>query len=336
LFYILYGEDEFSIKETLDRIKTECGGREFGEANTTVLEGGKFTLNELIAACNTMPFLAPKRLVVVEGLLGRFESKEKRRGRRTQIPEVKEWDALTQHIDDMPDSTVLVLVDGKLTKANTMLRKFSAKAIVREFTPPKGGELQNWVRSRVSSRGGTFSFSAERLLIDFIGGNLWILSNEIDKLCLYAGEQRIEEDDINMLVSYAREANVFTMVDAIVQHRLGIASRLLHQLLDGGSAPPYLLYMITRQFRLLIQAKQLMAQRLAIKTIGNKIGLTSEFVLEKTLEQAREYTMKRLEEAYRKLLATDISIKTGALSGELALDLLVTELCGDRPSMTET
>ncbi|PIU57019.1 MAG: DNA polymerase III subunit delta [Chloroflexi bacterium CG07_land_8_20_14_0_80_51_10] len=328
LFHILYGEDDFSIRESLAKTKADCGGADLGEANAVLFEGSKVSLGELTAACNTISFLAPKRLVIVEGLLSRFESKAKSRRGRTQSPELKEWVTLAEHVTNMPESTVLVLVDGKLTKANPLMKKLAPVAKVTECVPPKGTGLNNWIRARIAANGGEISPQAMRLLTDLIGNNLWVLSNEVDKLCLHAGNRRIEEDDVNSLVSYAKESNVFAMVDAIVQRRLGVASRLMHQLLDEGSAPPYLLYMITRQFRLLIQAKRLLAQRVPLNMIGSKIGETMDWKLEKTLEQARGYSIERLENTYRKLLDVDLSIKKGALEGELALDLLITELCG--------
>ncbi|MBT9165443.1 MAG: DNA polymerase III subunit delta [Chloroflexi bacterium] len=324
MVYILYGEDNFSIKESLTKIKADCGGAELGESNAVRFEGGKVSLNELVSTCNTMSFLAPKRLVMVEGLLTRFEPGG---GRRDQSPELKDWGALAGHVVNMPESTVLVLVDGKLSRANPLLRKLSPLANIREYVPLKGTELQNWIRTRVVGKGCEISPSALRLLTDLIGNNLWILSNEIDKLSLHAREGRIEEDDINSLVSYARESNIFAMVDAIVQRRLGEASRLTHQLLDEGSAPPYLLYMMTRQFRLLIQARKLMADGLPVSAIGGKIGETIDWRLEKLLRQARGYSLERLEESYRRLLHTDLSIKTGTVDGALALDLLITDLC---------
>ncbi|MCL0058570.1 DNA polymerase III subunit delta [Dehalococcoidia bacterium] len=327
MLYILYGEDNFSIRESLAKIKADCGGAELGESNRILLEGDKVSLNELVSICNTMSFLSPKRMVIVDGLLARFEPKGKRRG-GDQPSQLKDWSALAGHVVNMPQTTVLVLVDGKLSRANPLLKKLSPLAKVREYMPPKGTELQNWIRARVAGNKCKISPPALRLLTDLIGSNLWILSNEIDKLCVHAGEGRIEEADINSLVSYARESNVFEMVDAIVQRRLAVACRLIHQLLDEGSAPPYLLYMMTRQFRLLVQARRLMAQGLPSSAIGAKIGETRDWILEKVLRQARGYSLERLEESYRRLLQTDLSIKTGTVDGAVALDLLITDLCG--------
>lgn len=165
------------------------------------------------------------------------------------------------------------------------------------------------------------------MLTNLVGDNLWILCNEIDKLYLYCRGRRIEERDVQLLVSYAQEANIFALVDAIIQRRAAAAERLLHQLIDRGATPPYLLFMITRQFRLLVQAKELSKQRLPTVELIGRLGVPSEYVLRRVMEQAREYSLDQLKEIYGKLLDTDMSIKTGLLKGGLALDLLVADLC---------
>jgi len=200
LLYILYGEDSFSIREELSKIKAESGGAELGESNRILIEGDKVSLNELVSICNTMTFLSPKRLVIVEGLLARFEPKGKRRG-GDQPSSLKVWNALTEHTINMPETTVLVLVDGKLSRTNPLLKKLSPHARIKEHIPPKDLELQSWIRARVTGNGCKICPSALRLLTGLIGGNLWILSNEIDKLCVHAGDTRIEESDVNSLVS---------------------------------------------------------------------------------------------------------------------------------------
>jgi DNA polymerase-3 subunit delta len=318
LLYILYGEDDFSRNEELTELKKEA------EANMIVLEGQKLSPNKLITTCDTIPFLAPKRLVIVEWLLSRFESKDKRRGSR--YPELGEWQALQEYIPRMPPSTVLALVDGKISRDNPLLKELRLKAKVREFPLLKGTELHNWVLSRVKKRGENISPEALQVLINFVGGNLWILSSEIDKLCLYAQGQRIEKQDVQLLVSYAREANIFALIDAIIQKRIVAASQILHHLLDESAAAPYLLFMLTRQFRLLIRAKELATQQLSDAELATNLGL-SERLLPRVIEQAEGYSLSQLNKIYHQLLNTDIAIKTGKMKGELALDLLVIELC---------
>ena len=312
MLYILYGEDGFSLKEQLSELKEG--------ADVQMLAAEKLSLGELLRIGGTLPFLAPRRLVIIEGLLSRFES-------RGQSLESSEWSNLAQRVAQLPPTTMLVLVDGKLSPANPLLKKLSPKAKVREFNLLRGAELQRWIHERVTRLGNQISPRAARLLAELVGGNLWILSQELEKLCLAAQGRQIEEKDVLELVSYAREANIFSLADAIVGRQLRRASHLLQEFLNQGTAPAYLLYMITRQFRLVIQARELASRGLSAREISQELGLTSDFLLEKALEQATSYSGERLEEVYRRLLEADVLTKTGRLSGELALELLVAEIC---------
>ena len=327
MIYIFHGSDEFTIRELMGKIKAECSDGEFGEAATTVLDGSKVTVDELLAACHTVSFFSAKRLIIVEGLLSRFEKKEKRGKGKDKNNAVKDWDALVKL--DLPDTSVLVLVDGQLRKTNPMLKKLAPSTSVRECVPLdiKGPVLPKWIASRAVAMGCEISPKAVRLLIELIGNDLWILSNEVDKLCIHANGSRIEDKDINLLVSHAREANVFHMVDAVIQGRREVAARLLHQLLDDGASPVYLLHMITSEFRLLIQVKHNSGRGISAHAVGSKIGESKDWKVEKLMRSSGKYSFQWLEGIYHRLLETDISIKTGKCEGELALDLLINDLC---------
>ena len=331
LIYVLFGQDDFSLQESLTEIKKGLGEQELLAINTTVLDGQQLTLNQLKGTCDTMPFLAQKRLVIVEGLLGRFEPKARGGARqRNSTPKLARLDgprALSAYIKEMPASTVLVLTDGRIRNSNPLLAELSPVATVKTFPMLKDAGLRDWIRRRVADGGGSISPQAVRLLTELIGGNLWVMATEIEKLLTYASGRRIEERDIDLVVGYAKEASIFILVDAILDRRIASAQQLLHQLLDEGAASPYILAMIVRQIRLIVRAKELNRQKVTLGEIQNRLGLTSQHALRRILDQAKGYPMEQLEEAYRKLLQTDLSIKTGRYQGELALTLLITELC---------
>ncbi len=328
MLYILYGEDDFSLREALAAIKEEMGDKELLSTNTTVLQGQNLTMQQLIMTCDTLPFLAPKRLVMVEGLLSRFEPQDKEK--HALKPKDSEWQSFREYVSRMSESTVLILVDGELKRNNPMLVELAPLAKVREFKSLKGDRLRDWMQSRAKNLECNISQPALKLLSELVGSNLGLLSIEIDKLCLYAHGRRVEEHDVRSLVAYAQETNVFNMVDAILERNASKATRFLHLLEDEGAAPPYLLFMITRQLRMVIQAKDIMQQKHASADIGHSLGITSDYVLQKVRVQAGTHSMDQLKAIYQKLLDTDISIKTGKIKGdrgELALDLLVCELC---------
>jgi DNA polymerase-3 subunit delta len=225
----------------------------------------------------------------------------------------------------MPETTVLMLVDGEMKGQNPLLKKLSPLAEVRTFPLFRGRDLKAWIRQRVREEGGDITPGAVDLLAELIGGDLWAMNGEIQKLLLYSQERPISEDDVRQLVSHIQEANIFALVDAVAEGRTELAQRILHRLYQEGVAPIYILVMITRQFRLIAQAKDL-ERGLSRLQIQDRLGLKSSYALEKTLKQSKLYDFEGVKLVYDKLLETDSAIKTGRYSDKLALELLVTEL----------
>jgi|TARA_Y100000031_G_scaffold156690_1_gene212444 DNA polymerase-3 subunit delta len=330
LLYVLYGEDDYSIHQKLEELKKEIGDSTALVTNMTVFDGAQVTVDQLKAVSEAMPFLAEKRLVIVYGLLGRFAPKGQsgQRKKSTRVSRPPEgYRALGEYLGQTLETTILVLVDGRLRGKNLLLQELAGKARVMSFPLPREARLLSWIQDQVREKGSSISPQAIGLLVRFVGSNLWIMSNEIEKLVLFTSGRRVEEADVRQVVSYAQEANVFTMVDAILEFRVGVAGQLLQQLLQQGASPAYLLVMLTRQVRLVVRVKELTRQKKPLKEMLARLELASEYVLQKTLVQAGRYSLARLKEVYHKLLEVDLSIKTGRYDAELALNMLVAELC---------
>lgn len=333
MLYILTGQDDFSLGQSLEKLKAALGDVSLLEVNTLTLDGHKVTPDELRTACETLPFLAEKRLIIVSGLLGRFEPKVKGGQRKRASGAAKRQDgyrAFATGISTLPDSTVLVLIDGKIKSSNPLFKALLPRAEVRSFPLLNSSSLRQWVKRRVTEEGGSISPQAVELLARLVGGNLWIMAGEIRKLALFTGGLQIEVDDVKSLASHTQQASVFTMVDAILEFRVGPAEQALQELLQVGVAPAYLLFMLSRQVRQLVLAKELRKAGKSNGVIQDRLGITYEFILRKTLEQAGGFSLERLKELYQKLLEADLAIKTGKYGGELALNILVAELCQKR------
>jgi len=318
----LYGADNFSLRHRLEEIKSGLGDEESLALNTTFFDSQHLSLSEVTNACDAVPFLGTNRLVIVQGLLGLVERKE---GKRSA--DLDEWASLADYAAAMPPTAVLVLIDGEISRAHPLLRRLTPFAKVEEFPLMKGGKLQEWIYSRVADCGGKMAPKAANLLTQLAGEDLWVLSNEIEKLSLYARGRRIEEEDVWMLTTYAREANIFTMIDAFAERRASTAMQVLHQLMDEGTAPTHILSMLTRQLRLMVQAKELDKRGSSTMDQRKQLGVSPRYPIERLFRQSARYPLPRLMEIYRKLLDTDLSIKTGKWKDQLALDLLVAEVC---------
>ena len=329
MLYILSGQDDFSLARSLEEIKRDIGDRAILEASTTTLDGQQATLDQLRTVCGTVPFLAERRLVIIKGLLERFEPRGRaaRQRKSTQANQQNEHKLFGSYITQIPDSTVLVLIEGGIASNNSLFRELTGKAVVKSFPLLRGANLRQWIQRRVTEEGGSISPQAVDLLTRRVGSNLWIMASEINKLVLFASGRRIEEEDVRTVVGYDQQTSVFAMVDAIVEFKAGLAEQLLEQMLQRGAAPTYLLTMLARQVHMIVRARELSKQKKPEVEIQNRLGLRSEFALRKTLEQAGRYSLPRLKDVYHRLLEADLSIKTGQYDDELALNILVAELC---------
>jgi len=325
---VFYGEDQFSLAEDLAAIKSEMDSDGILAGNVVAIDGRALKPGELLSVCATMPFLGGRRLVVVEGLLRRFESA--RSGKRRDDGGSREgtgpWKGLPAALAELPDSTTLVFVDGELGAGNALLRLLAPVAEAREFPSLRQRAVPDWIRTRAAKLGLDVAPRAISLLAELVGNDLRTLSQELEKLGVYAQGRKIEEEDVKALVSSAREASILAMVDAVVEGRTNVAYRLLEDLRDEGFSSMRLLSMITRQYRHLVLAKELMLARLSPVEISQRLEIRSSFALGKVMEQSQRYSMPQLEAAFVRLLDADASIKRGVYDEDAAIEMLLEDL----------
>ena len=299
MIYLLYGGNDLSLHEELSRMKESVGPVELRDVNITVLEGPQASVDRLAATCDTVPFLADKRMVIVEGLLSMFERRpQSRAGGRaaaSQEPTLGQWKALPEYLSRVPETTELVFVEGLLSESNPLLARLRPLAQTRTFPVPRGSQLRQWIRERAAKQGADIEPRAVDSLAETIGGNLRVIDLELQKLSLYRWGHKIRHQDVQEIVGYVKEANIFAAVDAVIEGRPGDAIPLVHQILDSGGAPSYFMAMMARQVRFLLLSKELKAQGVPPAQIGSKLSL-SGYPLRKTLEQEGRLTERRLAE----------------------------------------
>ncbi|MDP3062100.1 MAG: DNA polymerase III subunit delta, partial [Chloroflexota bacterium] len=307
------------------------GPPETREANTHPFAAPQVSPGQLRAVCEAMPFLAERRLVMVEGVLSQFSPRQGRDApEQSSQPQLGEWQGIEALAKAMPPTTMLVFVDGELPQTNPLLRLLRPLAEVRHFPLLKDTELDRWAKEQVTQRGGQITPGALRLLTRFAGDDQRALEGEIEKLCLYAHGRPIVEEDVRLLASESREANIFAAVDALLEARPAVAARLLFELRDEGASLFYILSMVARQLRLDVLAKEQMEAGLKPEEVGKSLSIRQDFVLRKTLDQARRYPWPRLRMLYQRLLDADLSVKRGRADEGLALDLLIGDLTTPR------
>ena len=335
--HLFYGEDDFSAYEAYRRVAAETGPAEELATNTTTFDGEHASFGEVAMAARAMPFLGAKRLVVVEGLGRRLAARNKKAGggdgKDGGKDGLKDWAGLADLVSGLPPTTVLIFLDGALTAGSALVKAVrAAKGEVKVFNPLRDREVAGWIADRAKAKGASIAGPAVQMLAGLVGGNLRLLDGEIDKLATYAQGRTIERADVEALVSQAKETSIFELVDAVATRRQGPAMRALERLLTQGAPPPVAMTMLARQLRLMTQVKALAARNAGDDEIMAAMGTRSDFVVRKTKEQARSYSLDALKQLYERLLDTDLAIKTGAVSDELGLEMFVAEASAPSPS----
>lgn len=315
MFYLFHGKDTHSQREYLAKLTAKLGDPAMLDLNTTRL-AGNVTFRQLQEATAVMPFLAKYRLVIVTGL---FAAK----------PDKKFMDQLAAYLPQLPDTARLVFLESDALPSNHALVKLaeqSENGHVKQFDLPEGQALEKWIREQVAERHGRIQSHAVHLLAANVGSNLAALGNELEKLVLYKGEgEEITAADVNLLSPYAAETSIFELVDAIGSRNSKRASLLLQQKFSEGADPFGLFPMFVRQFRLLIQVKELADAGKRPPAIGQELKLHS-FVVGKLYQQSQGFSLPQLEQIYRHLLDIDVGAKTGRQDMLTALNLLVAAL----------
>ena len=317
--YLLHGDDEFAIRSFLDeKLKARMGESTDTAMDITTLDGRTKSLEAIQAETHTVPFLAKRRMVVLSHPLSLAKGKTK---------QAKFKDLL----ESVPPSTALVLIEDSILDNKHWLidwaKQHPAQAWSQLFTLPKGGAMTHWIMDQARSMGGEFSNPAAQLLASYIDENPRLAKSEINKLLTFVDHSRaVSEEDVRSLVADVRQGDVFEMVDAIGYGDGETALKMLRRLIEDGDPLP-LFGMIVRQFRLLIQVRELLDENpgLSIEEIAGEIGV-HPYPIKKIIPQAKLFKLPQLKRIYHQLSDLDLAIKTGRLDNKLALDLLIASL----------
>ena len=332
IVYILRGDDHQAIDSHLDTFFSSLGQADMAEMNTTRLDGKSATLNDLRAAVLALPFLTERRLVIVEDALQPYSGRGNQKAREDFLALMESLPPTTALVLVVPDTPKYFYHSGltwQTLKDNHWLIKWvktvGRRALIIDCALPTEERMPVWIQNKAVDLGGQFTNQAAQLLRDFIGNDTRQALQEITKLLTFVGFERpVEGNDVELLTVRDYQSDIFEMVDAIGNCEGQKALELLHILL-GETDFISLFGMVIRQFRLLIQAREILDLGGTDRDLIQTLGL-HPFVAEKIWAQAHQFDLPSLEMIYYHLLEIDLGEKTGRMPGELALDVLIARL----------
>lgn len=328
--YFLRGDDPSRFRQVIASCKASLGASDLADLNTSRLDGLSLSPEKLIADAAALPFLAARRLVIVEDareFLTRFSPEGRAR--------------FLTSLAGLPNSTALMLlVEDSLTRRRgerywehsqqydwvlDWVRANPAQALLVDCSLPDEEEMPSWILKQAKAQGGTFRTDAAYRLAGLVGNDTLRAQLEIDKLISYAGsDQAVTVEDVDLLTAQAHEGNIFALTDALGERN---GSKALQQFrrLTADSDVLEISGMIHRQFRQLIQAREILDEGKNRSDVERELKLPS-FVADKLSSQARRFTMDQLLAIFGRLLKIDEDMKSGGLAGDAAFELLIADL----------
>lgn len=316
--FLLYGNDEFAITRKLKEFESDFTDSTTADMNTARLEARTMTENDLNNAVNAMPFLAPKRLVILTNPSEKYNNPATRK-------------KFGEFLSAVPDSAKLVIhefMEPREVEKHWLIKWAGKNALLvktQAFMLPRQKDMAGWIANEVKNQSGKIEPAAAARLAEMVGVDTRQAGMEIAKLLAYVNWVRpVTGSDVEAVCILTSQQSVFDFVDALSAGNGKSAQKLLHRLLENED--PFSLWgMVVRQFRLLIQAREILDGRGNKEDVARALGV-HPFVAEKTTGQAGRFSMESLENIYHHLLSMDERVKTSQITLDLALDMLVGEL----------
>jgi DNA polymerase III subunit delta len=314
MIFFFYGEDTYrsyqKVKQIRDKFRKEIDTSGF---NTMILEGTDLTLEKFNNAVTQAGFLSDKRLIVINNL---FNHKS--------LAIIKDdiIEYLNKQTDSSAENFLLFWQDNKPDKRSGLYKKLASYKYSQEFEPLNDSKLSNWAVHEFNSQGAKITRPALTLLIASTGNNLWQLSSEIAKLCAYKKGQAIIEQDVESMTHGKLDENIFKLTDAIANQNKAQALKLMNDQLAAGVNEQYLLTMILRQYRILLQLKSLVSNNTTNQELASQAKL-HPFVVQKSLPLLSKYSINDLKQIYHKLTKLDLDLKMSPINNETLLDLFI-------------
>ncbi len=325
--YLLYGEELYLIEEIVERIKEALITSDFESLNYFQLEGKDLTLEKLVDACETLPFMAEKKLITIKNFEA-FHSKKR-------VLTENEEEQLMAYFNQIPDTTCLVFYGNEtVDNRKKLIKAFGKAGKLIKFERLKENELNKWISDFVTAQGKKIEPREISYLInhlDYFGKNasqrLMDIVNEIKKVIAFMGEaERIKTAHIDKVSIFKYQNDIFKLLDSIGQKNLSEAMIRLDDLLAEGEALIRLMVTLSNQVKHILATKLLLEEGYSPKMIAAKIGI-HPFTASKCAVQSKGYTVKRLKELLNLFLEMDYQIKSGKINDRVAMELLLAEMC---------
>lgn len=304
--YLLYGEEAYLKKQYRDRL-TKALLPEGDTMNFAHFEGKGVDVKSVIDLSETLPFFAERRLIVFDNT-GFFKSAGA---------------DLADYIKEMPDTTYYIFVEDEVDKRSKLFKAVKSKGRVVELPFQDENTLKRWVAGKIRNENKQVTEQTIIYFLNKVGTDMENITKELEKLFSYTMEKTdITKEDVDAICVTQIANHIFDMVNAVAEKQQKKALDLYYELLALKESPMRILFLMTRQYRMLFQVKHLANKGYSKKEIASKTGL-HPFAVGKYMDQAKYFKTSELRMVMEYSADIEQRVKTGLLTDNLAVELFI-------------
>ena len=324
--YLFYGREYYLIENAIKVFKGTLNDAMI-DFNLDVIDGKETTIDQVISSIETLPFMDEKKIVIIKDF-------ELLKGKKKNFTESDEK-YFIEHLENIPETTVVVFaVYGDVDKRKTLVKKIDKCGIVFNCDKLADMDLFKWVKKKFESHSVIIDNPQVMYFIDQEGyrdksseKTLSDLENEINKISSFVGkENKVTNNVIDKLSQKKVENDIFKLIDYIGEKKSSSAMRILNDMTQEGESVLGIFAMIAKQFKVVMQVRQLQTQGYTSKNISEKLKI-HPFVAGKALKQSNNFSDETIIDMLNYILESDYKIKNGLIRDTLAVEMLVGKYC---------
>ncbi|MCT4543601.1 MAG: DNA polymerase III subunit delta [Vallitalea sp.] len=308
--YLFHGEEKYLLDMYLKKILNELVDDINSTMNYDFFDKSNINIEKLFDAIETLPFFADRRVIVVS-YVKLFKGKSNDAAK------------LADRISDIPESTTVIFIEDDIDKRSKLYKLINKNGYVASFNKLSENDLIKWIGQKLHTEGKKIEKSTAKHFLTIVGIDMSNINSELEKLIMYNKENNIiTKESINEICTRSIESKIFELVSAMGQNKREKAVLLYNDMIISKEPPGRILFMLIRQFRLILQSKLLSQKGLNERDIAKEIKL-APFIVRECLKQGRNMTVNRLNEALKDCLDIDYKIKTGKIDSKIGVEVII-------------
>ncbi|GEL78338.1 DNA polymerase III subunit delta [Tenuibacillus multivorans] len=317
--YVLYGDENYFIQEVKKRIESHLSQHE-DEMDRNTYDMENVAVQEALHDAETFPFFSEHKFIEIQQAY--FLT-----GQKVNTDVEHDIEALEEYVQQPVEFTTLIVIAPyeKLDQRKKVVKSLKKTAEFIECTSPKIYEMGQFIKEMAQNEGLPLNEPIVDLMVERVGDHIEAVKQELEKLKLYFKDEPVTYEGAEQIISTHAEANTFSLIDHLVDLKLGDAIQVLKALQKQNEEPIALLALVSQQIRLILQAKllkqkgyqqQQMAQQLQVHPYAVKMALKRE----------NRFSAQALKDMIKEAALTDEKMKTGKTEQWLALELFLQQV----------